>query len=92
MKPASHKCRTTIILSLTCICGRCDRCGIYVVVATISPSPLPSPLFCLMGDYQQLFRGLEKVNTLATIPVHKTGFDVDDDHEESAMTESIYFF
>ena len=45
-----------------------------------------------MGDCQQLFRVLEKMNTLATIPVHKTGFDVDDDHEESAMTESIFFF
>ena len=32
------------------------------------------------------------MNTLTTIPVHKTGLDVDDDHEDSDMTESILFY
>ena len=31
------------------------------------------------------------MNTLTTIPVHKTGLDVDDDHEDSDITESILF-
>ena len=29
---------------------------------------------------------------LTTIPVHKTGLNVDEDHEDSAMTESLFFF
>ena len=50
------------------------------------------PFFCLMEGCQQSFHGEEKMNTLTTIPVHKTDLNVNEDHEDCAMTESIFFY
>ena len=46
-----------------------------------------------MEGCQHSFHGLEKIIILTTIPVYKTGLNVDEDHEDSAMmTESLFFF
>ena len=45
-----------------------------------------------MEGCQHSFHGLEKNIILTTITVHKTGLNVDEDHEDSAMTESLFFF
>ena len=58
----------------------------------LSFSYLPTlPFFGLMEGCQQSFHALQKTNTLIiTVPVHKTSLNVDDDHDDSAMTESIF--
>ena len=52
--------------------------------------PYPPLIFCLMEVRQQSFHALQKMNTLTTVPVHKTGLNMDGDHDDTAMTESIF--
>ena len=46
--------------------------------------------FCWIEGCQQSFHALHLMNTLTTVPVHKTGLNVDDDHDDIAMTESLF--
>ena len=52
--------------------------------------PYPSSFFRLMEGCQQSFHALQKMNTLTTVPVHKNGHNVDDDRDDSAMTELMF--
>ena len=90
-QPASYKLRTDYVVTRACG-GRSDWCGLYVHGASISPASQPSTHFLLDGRPPTIMSCLTKDKYLmTTVSVHKTGFNVDGDHDDSAMTESMFF-